>query len=101
VSPVAVSLWGRHTVEGRAQLTENGFTDVVVAISPDIPEDPAIIDKIKVRLRYTKKQCCGYDMFSPIQIFPSWIYGQKGTKSGTATKEVFITQKLFTKLSEM
>jgi hypothetical protein len=68
VSPVAVSLWGRHTTEGRAQLTENGFTDVVVAISPDIPEDPAIIDKIKVRLG-SKKQCCGSDMLSQIQIF--------------------------------
>jgi hypothetical protein len=33
----------------RVELTENGYGDVVVAIAPDIPEDPAIIDSIKVR----------------------------------------------------
>jgi hypothetical protein len=30
------------------ELTGNGFTDVVVAISPDVPEDAAVIDGIKV-----------------------------------------------------
>ncbi len=77
MSPVAVSLWGRHTVEGRAQLTENGFTDVVVAISPDIPEDPAIIDTIKVRLRYKKDSFADPACFPKSNLDPSlkrhWI----------------------------
>jgi hypothetical protein len=84
-------------VEGRAQLTENGFTDVVVAISPDIPEDPAIINTIKVRLGLKKTVLQIRHVFPN----PTWIHDQKGTGSGSATKKVFITQKLFTKLLEM
>jgi hypothetical protein len=84
VSPVAVSLWGRHTAEGRAQLTANGFTDVVVAISPDIPEDPAIIDTIKVRLRKTVLQ------IRHVIPNPTWIHDQKGTGPGSATKNLSI-----------
>ena len=33
---------------GKATLTNNGYEDLVVAISPDIPQDNSIIDNIKV-----------------------------------------------------
>lgn len=33
------------------KLNKGGFEDVVVAINPELPEDPKIVDNIKVRWR--------------------------------------------------
>ena len=61
-----------HNVHPKATITDNGYDDIIVAISPDViqdsieqhdnhyylkvPEDPAIIDKLKELLTKTSEE---------------------------------------------
>merc|ERR1719391_1523219 len=42
-------------VRGRAVLENNGYTDLIVAISPDVPQDNTLIDQIKDQMSDTSR----------------------------------------------
>ena len=48
-----ISLYYISHADARASITDNGYNDVVIAISPDVEQDPELIDNLKILLTWT------------------------------------------------
>jgi len=85
-----------NIAQPKATISNNGYEDIVVAISPDIPEDPAIIDNLKQLLTKTSEELYratrkkSYMKSIRILLPKSWTYSAEPSVAETAEDAEFV-----------
>eukprot|EP00090_Calanus_glacialis_P010249 TRINITY_DN18632_c0_g1_i4.p1 TRINITY_DN18632_c0_g1~~TRINITY_DN18632_c0_g1_i4.p1 ORF type:complete len:980 (-),score=267.96 TRINITY_DN18632_c0_g1_i4:71-3010(-) len=83
-------------VQPKATIANNGYEDIVVAISPDVPEDLAIIDNLKELLTKTSEELYrasrkrSYMKSIRILLPQSWTYSAEPAVAETAEDAEFV-----------